>query len=468
MNRKFFIRSSLILLLLCTLFLFGCSGQGSTSETSPDDTVIETESGKDTTTDDSTSESADITEQGDLNNTPVPDWEEDGILKILTIGNSFSDDTMQYVYDIAQDLKVKNIKLGNLYIGGCSLDTHASNAREDKSAYEYRTNTAGAWSTVKDYKMSDAIRSENWDFISLQQASGSSGIVSTYSQLEYMIGYVRSLCPTAKLVWNMTWAYQQDTTHSAFSKYNSDQTVMYNAILTAVEKKIRPREEIHAISPTGTAIQNARSSYVGDRLTRDGYHLSLDFGRYVAGLTFLHKLTGLSIDSVSFAPSGVDENMQKIAIESAVNAVAQPSAVTNSAYTTEPALDESKYTRLELGWVALGYWNSSSAANHHKIIKTASNSKQFYATGMFTRDELPVGSVIILADGWKYRPEGWKSEGVQTSRPALTSIRKVTVTEDWWSDYTYRAFNLAKEGNPSLANAAGEIEAAFTILVPKK
>lgn len=261
------------------------------------------------------------------------DWEKDDCLKILTIGNSFSDDSMQYVYQIAKSVGVKQVKLGNLYIGGCSLNTHASNAKEDKGAYEYRTNTQGSWSTVPNYKMSDAIRSENWDYISLQQASGSSGREQTYGDLPYLIDYVRGLCPDAKIVWNMTWAYQQNSTHSDFNKYQKNQMVMYNAILAAIEKKVAPETAIYTIIPTGTAIQNARTSYIGDHLTRDGYHLSLDFGRYVAGLTFVHKLTGLSIADIDYAPSGVDENKRKVAIESATNAVLSPTGVTQSAYS---------------------------------------------------------------------------------------------------------------------------------------
>ena len=400
--------------------------------------------------------------------TPEDDWKEDGKLKILTIGNSFSDDSMEYVYQIAQSAGVKRIKLGNLYIGGCTLDTHAANAKGDKGAYEYRTNNRGSWSTKNNYKMSDAIKSENWDYISLQQASGSSGVDRSYSQLPYLIDYVKELCPDAKIVWNMTWAYQQDSTHGEFSKYQSDQMKMYNAILAAVEKKVSPRAAIYAVIPTGTAIQNARTSFVGDHLTRDGYHLTYDFGRYVAGLTFVHKLTGLSIDGVEFMPDGVDGQLQKIAIESATHAVKAPTEVTKSAYTDAPVFDESKYTKLELDWTALGYWNSGDGSNHHKIITGADNSKQFYASRMFTPEEIPVGSVIEVAAGWQYRPEAWKSAGQQSNRPGTTSVSRITVTASWWGDYTHRAFNLSKAGNPSLVGAESEIEGALVIWIPKQ
>ncbi len=115
---------------------------------------------------------------------PEYSWEDDGALKILTIGNSFSDDTMEYAWQIADSLGVKEIYLGNLYIGGCTLDTHASNAANDSAAYEYRVNSNGTWSTAKSYRMGDAIASCDWDFVSLQQASGSSGVASTYGKVQ--------------------------------------------------------------------------------------------------------------------------------------------------------------------------------------------------------------------------------------------------------------------------------------------
>ncbi len=401
------------------------------------------------------------------NNEPQA-WKDDNVLRILTIGNSFSDDTMEYIYQIAQSAGVENVELGNLYIGGCTLNTHATHAQRDGAAYEYRTNTNGSWRTQRSTKMSTALTSKNWDFISLQQASGSSGVESTYSKLPELITYVKSLAnPEAKLVWNMTWAYQQNSTHEEFPKYDKDQTTMYEKILNAVETQVKTQPDITMVSPTGTAIQNARTSYVGDTLTRDGYHLSMDLGRYIAGLTFFHQLTGVSIENVNFAPSGISESLQKIAIESAMNAVKSPTKVTNSQYTEEPGFDYSNYTKMELSWTPLGYWNSTDATLHHQVNTTAGNSKQFYASAQYTPDDIPVGSIIEVANGWQYRPEAWKSEGKQNSRPDNVSVKQIVVTEEWWGDYTHRAFNLSKSGTPSLENAADEIASALTIWIPK-
>lgn len=399
---------------------------------------------------------------------PNTDNTEDGVLKILSIGNSFSDDTMQYVYRIAKSAGVEEVKLGNLYIGGCTLDMHASNARGNKAAYDYRTVIDGNMHNTPSYRMGDAIASENWDFISLQQASGSSGIKDTYSELGYMIDYVHSLAPNAELVWNMTWAYQQDSTHGEFHKYESSQMKMYESIVSAVREKVYYNyPEIKHIVPNGTAIQNARTSYVGDTLTRDGFHLSLELGRYVAGLTFFHKLTGISIENIDYMPDGVDESLRDVAIESAMNAIASPWRVTESQYKDEPVFDPSLYDILELDTTMLAYWNCKDASR--VLVTGASNSKSYAASRLFTEEDIPVGSVIMLSDGWQYRPEAWRSEGAQTTRPDTTTASKITVTKQWWDDYTHRAFNISKTDLGSLESMTAEdIASVLIIYVPKK
>ena len=262
-------------------------------------------------------------------------WKDDGVLKILTIGNSFSSDCMQFVYDIAEAAGVEKIKLGNLYISGCSLNKHLTNLKADSADYTYYTNDDGAWISEKNFKLTDAVKEENWDFISFQQSSPRSGIAKYYTDIENIVPLVEALCtnPKVEFIWHMTWAYQQDTTNSSFSSYNNDQMTMYNMIIGAVQQHIVPCKKITRIVPNGTAIQNARTSYVGDELTRDGYHLSKQEGRLIAGIAMVATTVGIDYDNIELTGIYDDEKFVKMALESVRNALEKPFEVTKSQYT---------------------------------------------------------------------------------------------------------------------------------------
>lgn len=96
-------------------------------------------------------------------------------IKILAIGNSFSEDaTESYLCNLAKSDGIKLI-VGNMYIGGCSLKSHWNNALENKKLYSYRKITNGVKITVENQTLLDAIKDEDWDYITFQQVSQDSG-----------------------------------------------------------------------------------------------------------------------------------------------------------------------------------------------------------------------------------------------------------------------------------------------------
>ena len=248
-------------------------------------------------------------------------------LRILAIGNSFSVNAMEYIYQIAEDLGADEVVLGNLYIPGCNLTTHWNNANTDAAAYEYYKNTTGSWKITPGIKMSEAIKEYEWDIITIQQTSGMSGRPDTYEPyLTNLIRYVTNNAtnPDVRLAWHMTWAYQSDSTHNDFLYYGSDQMTMYNAILQAVQAIVLQKEEIDVIIPAGTAIQNVRAGETGDTLTRDGYHLNSPLGCYIAGLTWVAALTDFDISQAAYLPNGLDRNKLPMIIEAVNEAIKNP------------------------------------------------------------------------------------------------------------------------------------------------
>ena len=57
-------------------------------------------------------------------------------MNILCIGNSFSQDATRYLHQISDE----ELYVRNLYIGGCSLETHWNNIVESNEFYEYQKN----------------------------------------------------------------------------------------------------------------------------------------------------------------------------------------------------------------------------------------------------------------------------------------------------------------------------------------
>lgn len=276
-----------------------------------------------------------------------------GPLKILAVGNSFSHDAMYMLYEIATKEGYTEVVLGNLYDPGCTLKGHVENFTTDARAYTFWTNSMGGWTSAEGSTLLYGLQAQDWDIITLQQGSPDSGVVETYNEdLQALIDYVNQnkTNPDAKLYWHMTWAYAKDSTQDAFFKvYSLDQMNMYNMIVDSVKEKVVPNAAFSGVIPSGTAIQNARTSYLGDTMNRDGYHLN-DMGRIIAGYTYFSALTGRTLDTIALdvVPSKLlkytdvmgnmtlTEGQRKVIAESVKNAIANPFAVTDSQYTTEP------------------------------------------------------------------------------------------------------------------------------------
>lgn len=254
-------------------------------------------------------------------------------LKVLSVGNSFAVDTMEYLPSIAKDLNVKDFYFANLYIGGCSTNRHFQNAENDAPAYDYYTNSGDGWQKTAGVRISDAIRQEEWDWISIQHGTGDGSRYTcerSYEKLGLLVAYIREKAsPKTKIAFNMAWVMEADGTHPEIRSYNGDQLQMYQELTRITERVVMPTRGLDVISPTGTAIQNARTTALFDRLSRDGFHLSYDVGRYIAALTFFKALTGMEIDGVLWKPDGVGEDERLIAIRAAVSAVKAPFSITD-------------------------------------------------------------------------------------------------------------------------------------------
>lgn len=269
---------------------------------------------------------------------PVKD---DSILKVLAIGNSFSEDAIEnYLHQLAAESGTPMI-IGNLYIGGASLDLHWENAHNDAAVYDYRKiNLEGSKTTTSSTAISTVLSDENWDYISFQQVSGQSGLFESFKgPLPKLVNYVKehNITKETSYILHQTWAYSSTSTHSDFPNYDRDQELMYSSIVEAV-RQAQIMAELDTIIPSGTAIQNARNTFLEENFTRDGYHLSLALGRYTAACTWFEALTGNNVIGYSFAPEELSPIAVEIAQHAAHAAVQNPDKLTTlSNYQKERA-----------------------------------------------------------------------------------------------------------------------------------
>ncbi len=387
--------------------------------------------------------------------------------KILAIGNSFSDDAMEHLAEILVGEGYTDFVLGNLYIGGCSMDGHKARIDSGAKDYSFRTNTGNGWTTVQE-SIQYGLDYTDWDVVTIQQVSGYSGVPESYGNMQYIIDYVRDrVDPFVKIFFHMTWAYQSNSGHPDFPKYDRNQMTMYNAIVNTTQTLVVGNWNIEGYIPSGTAIQNLRTSYLGDNLTRDGYHLSYDIGRYTAALTWYKELTGADITDLTTVPRAYSYISQYLpAIKEAVNnAIEKPFEVTPStfteydvsemndddkAYLTALELNPDDYELLPLGTILRAYYYSTSTAAS-SVISGDSTSAKFCATRIFTQEDLPVGSIINILSGYQYRLEGWQSLGKSNSLTRLnTTTESMIVSEELYTQYNYIGFNISRTDGASV------------------
>ncbi|MBQ8510841.1 MAG: DUF4886 domain-containing protein [Clostridia bacterium] len=235
-------------------------------------------------------------------------------MKILTIGNSFSRNSTHYLPEICAEAGIE-LTLGGANLGGCSLEQHWNNA--SRNVPTYGADWAG------DKTMCEVLESEQWEYITMQQASHYSWKIGTYQPyLDKLTAFVREHAPQAQLVVHQTWAYRTDN-ERLMNEFKISQAQMFHLIQenynTMAARLKAP------ILPVGDALR-IMQELTGDTvgcLTRnpDGPSHANALGEYIGALIWFARLCGGNIDGVSFVPDGVKAWSVPLAKEAAKTAL---------------------------------------------------------------------------------------------------------------------------------------------------
>ena len=220
-------------------------------------------------------------------------------MKILSIGSSFSQDAQRYLHRIAT-ANAQDLKCVNLYIGGCSLRTHYLNILDDERAYSFEFNGEPTGLFVSSRA---ALKSDCWDYVTLQQTSLESCDFNSFTPyIERIAQFVHTYCPKTEILIHQTWAYGDRSSLLAKVGFSNAED-MFAKVKQAYDRASEALGGARLI-PSGQAMLTAHRK-APEILYRDDLHASFGFGRYLLALTWYYTLFGKQ--SSAFAPTVLDE-----------------------------------------------------------------------------------------------------------------------------------------------------------------
>ena len=188
-------------------------------------------------------------------------------LKVLMIGNSFSICVGNYLPQIVQADQRNHLVLTSAYIGGCALNKHYDKLIEGEkspkkkppykiSVWDSASNAAWNDAKVSYGYINDLIKNNQYDIITVQQASRMSFDYKTYEPyIDELIKYIRKYQKNAEIVIQQTWAYRED--FPGFGKWGFKQQGMYERICTAY-RTLAEKYQLRII-PMADAVQKFRA-----------------------------------------------------------------------------------------------------------------------------------------------------------------------------------------------------------------
>jgi len=275
-------------------------------------------------------------------------------VKLLCIGNSFSNNATKYLNDIVNssgnELVVKSAS-----VGGASMLTHWGKIEANEADPK---DVKGQYAGGKGLK--EMLASEKWDFVTIQQASFQSHDIKNYRPYgKQLKAYVAKHAPGAELLLHETWAYRVDDPRFAATATMEPKSnkAMYEMLAAAYAETAK---DLHArIIPVGDAFWLADSDpkwgyrvdekfdvrkavapavpdqknslHVGWRwmkpagageaaLKIDGHHASAA-GEYLGGLVVFETLYGQSCVGNKYHPMSISDEYATFLQETAHRAV---------------------------------------------------------------------------------------------------------------------------------------------------
>ncbi len=185
---------------------------------------------------------------------------------LLTIGNSFADDSTAFLPGMAK-AGGKKLVLFRANLGGCSFERHARHLNAaladpeatNTEARPYRNNEVLGLPDLKTVSLVDALKARPWDYVTIQQVSHQSYKPESYEPYaSQIIAKIRELAPQAEILIHQTWAYRED--HPFFKRGDGFTPLKMYEQSRAAYHELSARYGGLRILPVGDAMHLARQT----------------------------------------------------------------------------------------------------------------------------------------------------------------------------------------------------------------
>lgn len=194
-------------------------------------------------------------------------------LKVLAIGNSFTDNATLYIPEILSTLAAgEDVFFAKTVLGNSTLQQHWENYQSGAEVYNFSYVADGKWCSAGNRSLEYTIDFADWDVVVVQQVSWLAGIASTYNPwLGKLSECLHGKYSDISIGWQMTWAYAPYSSHAEYYRYSSDYGRMLEDITAATDAA---GEAVDFVIPSGIMIDRLRIHTDDSRIyAADEFHL---------------------------------------------------------------------------------------------------------------------------------------------------------------------------------------------------
>lgn len=286
---------------------------------------------------------------------------KDASLKILFIGNSFTDDAVKYLPQVMAGCGVTDYTIAQLYYGGRTMPEYVSNFDTAEYTLYKAEGGAGTWTTHgSKVSIAQVAAGGRWDVVTFQEHTGNylgwSWSDTEKKAIQGMFDKINATqSKTPKYYWILSQAYfNMSKIGSGSRSYmtwplentKAAQKQMYDVIV-AQGRKVMSEFPFDGIISTGTMLQNLRTCAFNNNgwdQTRDGYHMEQGTARYGAACTVMETIVtpikGKKLDGCTFriptfsniegsVSTPVTDITAPVVIQAARHAIAKPFEITD-------------------------------------------------------------------------------------------------------------------------------------------